>query len=238
MIVQTINLSKTYGKNKAVDNISLDLASGEITGFIGVNGAGKTTTMRLLTGYIKPDMGDITINNKPFRGADHKAIIGYLPENAPLYEDMLVCDYLKFMAKLRKINKQDISEALARVKSDINLHKVWKKKIANLSKGYKRRVALSQAVIHQPSILILDEPTDGLDPKQKRSMRSYIRKLAKEQKTTILLSTHILEEVPALCDKINVINNGQIIFSGTQQQLEAKYPNTNNLDDIFHELVG
>ncbi len=217
MDVRIENLSKSYGNQKAVDSISFDIKSGEIVGFLGPNGAGKTTTMKILTQYMEPDSGTIWYGNKSSYDVDIRRQIGYLPEHNPLYEEMPVMDYLSFSAALQGVAE---SELPARVREmiklcglDVEKHK----KIGELSKGYRQRVGLAQAIIHNPQILILDEPTTGLDPNQIVEIRELIKKLGKEK--TVILSTHILPEVEATCDRILIINKGRIAANGSFQDL-------------------
>ena len=220
MDVRIENLSKSYGNQKAVDSISFDIKSGEIVGFLGPNGAGKTTTMKILTQYMDPDSGTIWYGNKSSFDVDIRRQIGYLPEHNPLYDEMPVMDYLSFSAALQGVEKSTLP---ARVKEmirlcglDVEKHK----KIGELSKGFKQRVGLAQAIIHNPQILILDEPTTGLDPNQIVEIRELIKKLGREK--TVILSTHILPEVEATCDRILIINKGKIAADGTVQDLRKQ----------------
>jgi len=216
------NLTKKYGEQKAIDDISFEVRTGEILGFLGPNGAGKTTTMKILTCYESPSAGEVTIGNLSiFENAEEiKKIIGYLPENNPLYNDMSVMDYLKFAAEISGIEKQKINDRIAEMilLTDLNAEK--HKTIFELSKGYKQRVGLSQALIHDPKILILDEPTSGLDPNQIVEIRKLIKEIGREK--TVILSTHILSEVEATCDRIIIINKGKIVADGTADSLKKK----------------
>ncbi len=216
------NLTKKYGSQKAVDNISLKVATGEILGFLGPNGAGKTTTMKIITNFIAPDEGDVIIGGRSIRDdADEiKKHIGYLPENNPLYEDMGVIDYLEFCAKIQGIDNTRVQSRVAEMIKITGLNREKHKKIAELSKGYKQRVGLAQAMIHDPEILILDEPTSGLDPNQIVEIRKLIRELGREK--TVILSTHILPEVEATCDRIFIINKGKLVADGTAETLRKK----------------
>ncbi len=214
------NLSKHYGNQKAVDHISFSITSGEIIGFLGPNGAGKTTTMKMLTQYLKPDSGTIWYDNKSSYDSDIRRQIGYLPEHNPLYEDMPVMDYLGFMAALQGLSTSEIpirvKEMIRVCGLDVEKHK----KIGELSKGFRQRVGLAQAIIHNPQVLILDEPTTGLDPNQIVEIRALIRKLGQEK--TVILSTHILPEVEATCDRILIINKGRIVADGTVNELRSQ----------------
>ncbi len=216
------NLSKTYGPQKAVDNISFEVKTGEILGFLGPNGAGKTTTMKMITNYIESSQGEIVINGKrmDLNADELKKHIGYLPEHNPLYLDMPVIDYLEFCAALQGIKKDLIDSRIREMVRVCGLNQEKHKKIGELSKGYRQRVGLAQAMIHDPQILILDEPTTGLDPNQIVEIRELIKNLGKEK--TVILSTHILPEVEATCDRILIINKGQIVADGTSQTLRKQ----------------
>jgi ABC-2 type transport system ATP-binding protein len=216
------NLTKKYGPQKAVDNISLKVATGEILGFLGPNGAGKTTTMKMITNYIAPDEGNIFIGGKSITENPHeiRKNIGYLSENNPLYQDMPVIDYLSFCAEIQGIEKNHISGRVIEMIKLTGLNREKHKKIGELSKGYQQRVGLAQAIIHNPKVLILDEPTSGLDPNQIAEIRKLIRELGREK--TVILSTHILPEVEATCDRIFIINKGKIVADGTADSLRKQ----------------
>lgn len=213
------NLTKKYGSQKAVDNLSFTVKTGEILGFLGPNGAGKTTTMKAITGFLYPDNGQIYIGNYSVEKDQEeiKTRIGYLPESNPLYEDMYVLDYLRFAAKVQKIPKEDVDDKLLNVVQTCGLEKEKHKKISELSKGFKQRVGLAQALIHSPEVLILDEPTVGLDPNQIKEIRELIKQIGKEK--TVILSSHILAEVEATCDRILIINRGKIVADGSTAEL-------------------
>lgn len=216
------NLTKKYGVQKAVDDISFKVNTGEILGFLGPNGAGKTTTMKIITNYLAANEGEIIIGGKSLKeDADEiKKHIGYLPENNPLYHDMPVMDYLHFCAEIQGIEKGKIDDRVIEMIRLTGLNKEKHKKIGELSKGYQQRVGLAQAMIHDPEILILDEPTTGLDPNQIVEIRKLIRELGREK--TVILSTHILPEVEATCDRILIINNGKIVADGTSETLRKQ----------------
>jgi ABC-2 type transport system ATP-binding protein len=216
------NLTKRYGSQKAVDNISLKVATGEILGFLGPNGAGKTTTMKMITNFIAPDEGRILIGGMSLSDdpLEIKRNIGYLSEDNPLYEDMFVMDYLEFCAAIQGIEKKAIPGRVAEMIRLTGLNREKHKKINELSKGYQQRVGLAQAIIHNPKILILDEPTSGLDPNQIVEIRKLIRELGHDK--TVILSTHILPEVEATCDRIFIINKGKIVADGTAESLRKK----------------
>ncbi|MDA3952783.1 MAG: gliding motility-associated ABC transporter ATP-binding subunit GldA [Bacteroidales bacterium] len=210
MSIQVKNLTKIYGKQKALDQISFEIKTGEIVGFVGPNGAGKSTTMKILTGFIPPTSGEAQINDLDLidKSLEIRKHIGYLPENNPLYLDMYIKEYLEFVAGIYKIGKKTNSR-IKEIIEQTGLSIEQKKKIGALSKGYRQRVGLAQALIHDPAILILDEPTSGLDPNQIIEIRNLISKVGKEK--TVLLSTHIMQEVEAICDRIIIINNGKIV---------------------------
>jgi len=217
MNIKIENVTKRYGAQKAVDDISFEVKTGEILGFLGPNGAGKSTTMKMITHYLSIDKGDIKIDGKSINQHEMKKHIGYLPEHNPLYEEMAVMDYLKFAAELQGVDKSKVDERIKEmiVMCGLNIEK--HKKISELSKGYRQRVGLAQAMIHDPEILILDEPTTGLDPNQIVEIRELIKTLGNSK--TVILSTHILPEVEATCDRIMIINRGKIVADGTADTL-------------------
>ncbi len=219
--IQALNLKKTFGPITAVNDISFSVQSGEILGFLGPNGAGKTTTMRLLTGYLRPDQGQVTVcGNGMFSDpVKAKSSLGYLPEGAPLYPEMTPASFLKFSGQARRMESSHLRDRIKEVGELVHLAQVWNQPVETLSKGYKRRLGLAQAILHDPQVLILDEPTDGLDPNQKTEVRNLVRKLARSK--AIIISTHILEEVSAVCDRAIIINDGRIVTDGTPAELEA-----------------
>ena len=219
-LIDAKNLKKSFGEFTAVDNIDLNVQRGEVVGFLGPNGAGKSSTMKMLTGFLEPDSGDILINNIDLKSEPLKAkeFIGYLPEGAPSYSDMEVSEFLSFIGKMRGINNNQLLNArLDEMANQINLKEVWNKPIETLSKGFKRRVGIAQALIHDPDILILDEPTDGLDPNQKHEMRNLIKTISSNK--AIVISTHILEEVEAVCSRVIIIANGKLLANETPESL-------------------
>ncbi len=220
MKIEVRELTKRYGPQLAVDNISFTVNTGEIVGFLGPNGAGKTTTMKIITNFIAPTSGDVLIDGTSIREQPNeiKRHIGYLPENNPLYNDMPVIDYLRFVGDL--LNLDNLTGRIKDVIEKVGLYDEKHKKIGELSKGYKQRVGLAQAIIHDPEILILDEPTSGLDPNQIVEIRKLIRELGKEK--TVILSTHILPEVEAITDRILIINKGKIVADGTAESLKTQ----------------
>ena len=220
MPVEVRNLTKIYGEQRAVDTISFSLNKGEIVGFLGPNGAGKSTTMKMITGYLEPTAGDITVNGVDVTKAplDAKKKIGYLPESNALYYDMYVKEYLAFIASVHKIhNKQ---AAINKVIEQVGLTPESKKRIGQLSKGYKQRVGLAAALIHDPEVLILDEPTSGLDPNQIVEIRNVIKEQGKNK--LVLFSSHILQEVEAICDRVIIINKGKIVADDKLNELHQK----------------
>jgi len=222
MDIKIENLSKRYGPQRAVDNISFEVKTGEILGFLGPNGAGKTTTMKMITGYLSVGEGDIQIDGQSLKdvGDEIKRHIGYLQENNPLYLDMPVIEYLRFCAALQGVENSKIEERIRAMVAKCGLNAEKHKKISELSKGYRQRVGLAQAMIHDPEILVLDEPTTGLDPNQIVEIRKLIREIGKEK--TVILSTHILPEVEATCDRILIINKGKIVADGTSDTLRKQ----------------
>ncbi|MBE0639822.1 MAG: ATP-binding cassette domain-containing protein [Bacteroidales bacterium] len=219
MDIEVKNLTKIYGTQRAVDNISFRVKTGEVLGFLGPNGAGKTTTMKAITTYLIPNDGDIkvgefSIHEQP---EEIKKRIGYLPESNPLYQDMAVIDYLKFVGELQGISSAKIKDKIREMVIVCGLEGEKHKKISELSKGYRQRVGLAQALIHDPEVLILDEPTSGLDPNQIVEIRELIKKIGREK--TVILSSHILAEVEATCDRIMIINKGKIVADGTAEDL-------------------
>lgn len=221
-MISVNNLFRLFGKQKAVDNLSFDLMPGDVVAFLGPNGAGKSTTMKMLTGFLPISGGTISINGMNLKDNANqiKRIIGYLPEGAPAYADMTVYQFLRFIAQIRQIPKALQAQSIATVCEQVALIDVLDKPIENLSKGYKRRVGLAQAIIHDPEILILDEPTDGLDPNQKHQVRKLIQNLAKDK--IVIICTHILEEVTAVCNRVIIIANGQKRFDDTPKALQAR----------------
>ena len=228
-LINATNLKKSFDQFIAVDNIDLSVSRGEVVGFLGPNGAGKSTTMKMLTGFLEPDNGQIFINNINLKSDPLKAkeYIGYLPEGAPSYSDMIVADFLSFIGKMRGLSDNSLSNRLEEMANQINLKEMWNRPIETLSKGFKRRVGIAQALIHDPDILILDEPTDGLDPNQKHEMRNLIKRISTNK--AIVISTHILEEVEAVCSRAVIIANGKLLANDTPKNLENKFLNKNSL---------
>lgn len=220
MSVRVENLTKLYGENKAVDNISFNINSGEVVGFLGPNGAGKSTTMKIITGCIASDSGEVFINGVNIKDDMNalKKTIGYLPENNPLYLNMYVKEYLEYSAQMY-LQKSEVKKAVEAAVEAVGLGEHQFKKIGELSKGYKQRTGIARAMVHNPSILILDEPTTGLDPNQIVEIRNLIKELGKEK--TVILSTHIMQEAEAVCDRAVIINKGKIVADDTLKNLKA-----------------
>jgi ABC-2 type transport system ATP-binding protein len=233
--IQVEGLSKTYGRQKAVDNISFQAVPGKVLGFLGPNGAGKSTTMKMLTGYLQPTSGSASLGgfDTQRQSLEMRRILGYLPENTPLYTDMYVREFLTFVANTYQLDSRAVK--VREVIERVGLGEEQHKKIAMLSKGYKQRVGLAQAIIHDPKILILDEPTTGLDPNQLTGIRELIKNLGKDK--TVILSTHIMQEVEALCDQVVIINKGKIVADSLLSELKTKHE-TDSLEEIFRSLTN
>ena len=218
-MIRVENLSKNYGPVKAVRSISFDLNDGQVVGFLGANGAGKSTTLKIMTGYISPTSGNVYYNDHNIQEntSEIQKDIGYLPELNPLYGEMRVHDYLKFISEIRGISKENFKSAFQKVVEECALNAVAHRTIGNCSKGYKQRIGLAAAMIHDPKILILDEPVSGLDPNQIVEIRQLIRKLGKEK--IVIMSSHILQEIQATVDRIIIINEGSIVADGSSDSL-------------------
>ena len=234
-MIEAKNISKSFGFVKAIDDISFEIKQGEIVGFLGPNGAGKTTTMRILTGFLAPDNGTVSIENisvleKP---TEAQKQIGYLPENNPLYREMQVSELLDIAADLNGIAKSKRKDAFDFVVDSVGIQSVFYRPINELSKGYKQRVGIAAALIHQPRTIIMDEPTEGLDPNQRAEIRTLIKKLAKDH--TIIMSTHVMGEAQAVCNRMLIINKGKIVADGTTAELSRAAEN----ETILHlEIEG
>ena len=221
-MIEITHLKKLFGELVAVDDISFKVVPGEILGFLGPNGAGKSTTMKVITGFLSPSSGSVSIWGSDIETDTLAAQkhIGYLPEGAPCYEEMTPRSFLRFIARIRGFSGDDVDTVVSRVVATLSLHSVIDQRIETLSKGFKRRVGLAQAILHDPEVLILDEPTDGLDPNQKHQVREMIRGLSKDK--IVIISTHILEEVTAVCNRAVIIANGKIVADCTPEELEAR----------------
>ncbi|TLV00330.1 ATP-binding cassette domain-containing protein [Dyadobacter luticola] len=234
MSIEVTNLTKVYGAQRAIDGISFTLKKGEIVGFLGPNGAGKSTTMKILTGYLKPTEGlakvsDFNVVEQPMPA---RKSIGYLPEHNPLYLDMFVTEFLLFSGKLYGMSGATLKTRVEEVIAMCGLEPEKKKKIGQLSKGYRQRVGLAQSFLHDPQVLILDEPTTGLDPNQIQEIREVIRTAGKDK--TVLFSTHIMQEVEALCDRVIIINKGKVVSDSSLDELRST---GNSLEEIFKNLT-
>jgi len=230
-------LGKYFGQIKAVDGISFKVDTGDVLGFLGPNGAGKSTTMKMVTAFLEPSFGSVFVKelNVQESPREIKRLIGYLPENAPLYDEMSVYAFLSFITEVREIEKSKKKAAIDRVFELVSLSTVANQRIETLSRGYRRRVGIAQALIHDPAVLILDEPTEGLDPNQKHEVRELITKMSKEK--CIILSTHVLEEVTAICNRTVIIANGKIVADSTPQELLSQAKNGGGLDEVFRKLT-
>jgi ABC-2 type transport system ATP-binding protein len=236
-MIEAKGLVKVYGSKRAVDGISFRVGRGEILGFLGPNGAGKSTTMKMLTGFLRPDAGTATLDGVDVLD-DPVAVkrrLGYLPESAPAYPEMTVEEFLGFIAEVRGFRRAEEKRTrVGRVLALTHLEPVRRQTIETLSKGYKQRVGFAQALLHDPPALVLDEPTDGLDPNQKNEVRALIRSMAATK--AVILSTHILEEVEAICTRVIIISRGRIVADETPAQLQARQPGA-RLDEIFRTLT-
>lgn len=231
MSLQITNLTKKFGEQTALNNINLSIEKNEIVGLLGPNGAGKSTLMKSITGVVKIDEGEILFNDKNITQCpiESKKNIGFLPENNPLYQEMFVKEYLNFVADIHKIPSERIDEVIELV----GITPEKSKKISQLSKGYKQRVGLAQAILHQPDLLILDEPTNGLDPNQIIEIRNVIKEIGKEK--TIILSTHIMQEVEALCSRVILIHKGNILQDTSIEEFKGRY---SNLEEAFQSYTN
>jgi ABC-2 type transport system ATP-binding protein len=230
MSIEVKNVSKYYGKQKALDAVSFFINSGEIVGFLGPNGAGKSTMMKIITTYLTADEGEVLVNGKDtvVTKMAVKKSVGYLPEHNPLYDDMYILEYLSFLARVHQVNKDKITEVVELVGLTPEKHK----KIKQLSKGYRQRVGLASALLHNPDVLILDEPTTGLDPNQLIDIRNLIKEIGKTK--TVLFSTHIMQEVEAVCDRVIIINQGKLVVDSPILELTKE----KSLTEVFTELTA
>ena len=221
-MIEISHLTKKFDQFVAVDDLSFSIREGEVLGFLGPNGAGKSTTMKVITGFLSPSAGRVIIDGHDISSAalEAKRLIGYLPEGAPSYGDMTTLEFLRFIAQVRGFRGDEIGQKVDQVINEVALQTVRDQSIETLSKGFKRRVGLAQAIMHDPKVLILDEPTDGLDPNQKHHVRALIKSLATDK--IVIISTHILEEVTAVCSRAVIIANGKIVADGTPSELESQ----------------
>jgi len=235
-MIKVENLTKAFGPKLAVNDVSFTVERGEVLGFLGPNGAGKSTTMRMVTGFIPPTAGKVSVGGHDMLEdpLPAKRLIGYLPENAPGYADMTVHGFLNFAAELRGFQGAARKQAVNRAVELCFLESVLHQSIDTLSKGYKHRTCLAQALIHDPDILVMDEPTDGLDPNQKHEVRNLLKRMGENK--AIIFSTHILEEVEAACSRVIIIDRGRIVANGTPQELKARSPE-GRLEDVFRSIT-
>jgi ABC-2 type transport system ATP-binding protein len=237
-MLELVGLTKSFGGVRAVDKISLTLEKGEVLGFLGPNGAGKSTTIRMIAGVLEPDAGDARIHGHSIiteRRAAQTAL-GYLPEGAPLYNEMTPPDFLRFLGNARGLTGKLCEDAVERVTADARIGAVTGKRIGDLSKGFRRRVGLAGAILTDPPVLLLDEPTDGLDPNQKRAVRALIARMAPEK--AILITTHTLEEVPAMCSRVVIVDQGRIVADDTPAALATLAPDNGGLERVFTDLTN
>lgn len=236
-MINVQNLRKEFGSKVAVNGVTFSVEKGQVLGCLGPNGAGKSTTMRMITGYFRPTSGSISIGGVDMLTDPEtaKRSIGYLPENAPLYSDMTVASFLGFCAELRGLTGTAKSKAIDRVLELCFLESVRNQSVDTLSKGYKHRTCFAQSIIHDPDVLILDEPTDGLDPNQKHEVRGLIKRMG--QNKAIIFSTHILEEVEAACSRAIIIDRGKVVADGTPDELKKLVPGVNTLDAVFRAIT-
>ncbi len=239
-MIEIRGLAKHFGPLKAVDGVDFEVRQGEVLGFLGPNGAGKSTTMKMVTGFLAPSAGTIRVcghdvSTEPIAA---KECIGYLPEGAPAYPDMTPLSFLHFIGEIRGFFGAEKTRRIEEVVRKVHIESVLHQPIDTLSKGYKRRVGLAQALLHDPAVLIMDEPTDGLDPNQKHEVRALIKNMGRDK--AIVLSTHILEEVEAVCTRAIIINRGRLVFDGTPAELDGKAPREvvrNRMDWVFRSLT-
>ncbi len=236
-MIEVESLTKDFGSRRAVDKLSFTVKPGEVLGFLGPNGAGKSTTMKMITGFLTPTSGTARINGHDIQTdpVAAKREFGYLPEGAPGYADMRVIEFLEFAADLRQLTGSQREQRLQQVVADVHLEGVLGQKIDTLSKGFRRRVGLAQAILHDPKVLILDEPTDGLDPNQKHEVRRLINNMAEDK--IIIISTHILEEVDAICSRAMIIAQGRLLADDTPANLGAR-AESGRLDDFFRDITA
>lgn len=235
-MLEVKDMKKRFGTIQAVRGVSFKVEKGEILGFLGPNGAGKSTTMRMIAGFLPPNEGTATVCGHDIikNPVEAKTCIGYLPENAPVYADMTVTSFLKFIAAIRGFRGKQCADEVEDVIRKCYLEKVRHQSIDTLSKGYTQRVCFAQAVLHDPPVLIMDEPTDGLDPNQKHTVHAMIKEMSSEK--AMVISTHILDEVELVCSRVIIISNGRIVAGGTPEELKARTP-SGRLSDVFRELT-
>jgi ABC-2 type transport system ATP-binding protein len=236
VLIEIERLTKRFGSFTAVDDVSFSVARGEVLGFLGPNGAGKSTTMRMLAGFMIPTAGTARICGHDVQtdGVEARRALGFLPEGAPTYPEMTVTGFLNFCAKVRGYTGREVARRVEHAVELTRLESVLLQPVETLSKGFKRRVGLAQALLHDPPVLVLDEPTDGLDPNQKHEVRSLIARMAPQK--AIVISTHILEEVDAVCSRAIIIAGGRVVADATPAELQRRHP-SGKLDDVFRQLT-
>ena len=236
VLIEINRLTKRFGSFTAVDNVSFDLARGEVLWFLGQNGAGKSTTMRMLAGFMIPTAGTARICGHDVQsdGVEARRVLGFLPEGAPTYPEMTVTAFLTFCARVRHFTGRELTQRVEHAVELTRLESVLLQPVETLSKGFKRRVGLAQALLHDPPVLVLDEPTDGLDPNQKHEVRTLIARMAPEK--AIVISTHILEEVDAVCTRAIIIAAGKVVADATPAELQSRHP-SGKLEDVFRQLT-
>ena len=238
ILIDVDNVSRSFGHRDVLRDVSFTVVKGEVLGFLGPNGAGKTTTMRILTGTLAPSRGQVRVGGIDMlqHPTQAKAQLGYLPETPPLYRDMYVDSYLEFVARLHRMSAMDAAQALQRVKQRCGLQEVGRKLIGTLSKGYQQRVGIAQAIIHDPEVVVLDEPTVGLDPAQIRDIRVLIRELGNAH--SVILSTHLLGEVETVCDRVEIMHHGRLIYSDSSARMMQYGDGKMKLEEVFIEITG
>jgi len=242
-MLQVQQISRSFAGRQVVRQLSFSVGAGEVVGFLGPNGAGKSTSMKIIAGFLPPSSGTVRLQGLDIQRQRRQAqqILGYLPEGAPCYGEMQVLDFLRFIGRIRGLQGRQLQQRLQQLGSQLELEQVWRQRIDTLSKGFKRRVGLAQAIIHQPPIVLLDEPTDGLDPNQKHQVHQLIRELARDR--VIVVSTHILEEVSALCNRVMLLHHGRLLVDESPQQFVARAPaaltgNQNQaMEQVFRQLT-
>lgn len=236
-MISVINLVKNFGSFRAVDEVSFEVDQGDVLGFLGPNGAGKSTTMRMLTGFLPPSSGTASICGHDILtdSVEARKNLGYLPESAPAYADMTVREFLHFMGDLRGFAGTELKDRVAAAMDKCFLAPVQNKSIEHLSKGYRQRTCMAQALLHDPSVLVMDEPTDGLDPNQKRVVRDMIAEMSQDK--AIILSTHVLQEVEAMCNRVVIISGGKVVKDSTPDALKNE-SDTGNLEEVFYDLTS
>ncbi len=237
-MIKLSKITKTYGKVNAVDNLSLEIETSEIVALLGPNGAGKSTTMKIISGFLVADEGKVEIDNKDLKDnlIESQRIIGYMPENNPLYKEMLVRDAIQFSLELHGVKRSLWKERIDYVVQSTGIENVYYRPISQLSKGYKQRVGLDQVLVHDPKILILDEPTEGLDPNQRLEIRNLIKSLGKER--TVLISTHVMQEVEAMCTRVVIINKGKVVYDESIEKTSRDLIKRKiTLEELFREVT-